>query len=90
VDNNHAVHIHQQILRLLRIRVALALRVEDDNFPTHSVGDLLNILFLVHGQYGCIGEYNVTARALHALVGDLLWAKPESTREVENVPPVVN
>jgi hypothetical protein len=63
---------------MLRTRVAQVLRVEDGKVPTQSVGDLLNILFLMNGQFGCVGDYNVTLRALHTLLGDLLWAKPET------------
>jgi hypothetical protein len=75
---------------MLRTRFALALRVDENDFSTLSVGDLLNILFLMHGQYGCVGDYNATLRALHTLFGDLLWAKSESKPEAENPPPVVN
>jgi hypothetical protein len=75
---------------MLRTRIALALRLDENDFPILSVGDLLNILFLMHGQYGCVGNYNVTLRALHTLLGDLLWVQPESKPEAENGPPVVN
>jgi len=85
VDSNYTAHIYQQILKILRMRVAGALRVDESELPTQTVGDLTNILFLLHGQFGCLGDYNVTLRALHALLGDLLWANPEAKPDANDV-----
>jgi hypothetical protein len=63
------------------MRTAAVLRIDEDKVPTQSVGDLVNILFLMNGQYGCVGDYNVTLRALHTLLGDLLWTKPDAALE---------
>lgn len=77
VDSNQILHTHQQILRILRRRLADALRVDESEIPAEGVGNLTNALFLLHCQFGCLGDYNVTIRALYALLGDRLWAKPE-------------
>jgi hypothetical protein len=90
VDNNQILHTYQQILRILRRRLADALRIDESEIPAEGVGDLTNTLFLLHGQFGCLGDYNVTVRALYALLGDLLWAKPEAKPDAENAVPVVN
>jgi hypothetical protein len=82
--------MHQQILGTLRTRVAQALRVDEDKIPCLSAGELLNILFLLVGQWGSVGDYGVSVKALWALLGDLLWAKPEAKPECENAKPVVN
>jgi hypothetical protein len=43
-----------------------------------SLAALLNLLFLVRGQWGSIGDYVTTQRALRASVGDdLLWVDPK-------------
>jgi hypothetical protein len=90
MDPQQTQHTHQQILKILRRRLADALRVDESDIPPQGVGDLTNALFLLHGQFGCLGDYNVTVRALHALLGDLLWAKPEAKLDAENSMPVVN
>jgi hypothetical protein len=90
VDINQTAHIHQQILKILRRRLADALRVDESEIPAEIVGDLTNILFLLHGQFGCPGDYNVTVRALHALLGNLLWAKPDAEPDAKNANLVVN
>jgi len=90
VDSNQILHAHQQILRILRRRLADALRVDESEIPAEGVGNLTNALFLLHGQFGSLGDYNVTIRALYALLGDLLWAKPEVQPDAENADSVVN
>jgi hypothetical protein len=69
--------VHQHILATLRTRVAQALRTDEDKIPSLSAGELLNILFLMAGQWGSVGDYIVTVRSLHTLIGGLVWAKPE-------------
>jgi hypothetical protein len=47
-------------------------------FAHLSLGALLNLLFLMRGEWGSIGDYFTTQRALRATVGDdLLWADPQ-------------
>jgi len=42
-----------------------------------AVGHLLNILFLYRGEFGDVGDYGTTARALYELIGpDGLWKPP--------------
>jgi hypothetical protein len=77
--------MHQQILGTLRTRVAQSLRVDEDKIPCLSAGELLNILFLMCGQYGSVGDYITTLRTLRTLLGDLVWAKPEAATENSQV-----
>jgi hypothetical protein len=88
--DNQVQHVHQQILRILRMRLADALRVDESEVPAQTVGHLTNILFLLHGHFGCLGDYNVTVRALYALLGDLLWANPEAKPDATNPNVTVN
>jgi hypothetical protein len=81
--------VHQHILSTLRARVAQALRTDEDKVASLSPGELLNILFLMNGHWGSIGDYTVTLRTLHTLIGGLLWAKPESVLEASQVSTVV-
>jgi hypothetical protein len=77
--------MHQQILGTLRTRVAQSLRVDEDKIPCLSAGELLNILFLMCGQYGSVGDYITTLRTLRTLLGDLVWVKPEAATENSQV-----
>jgi hypothetical protein len=81
--------VHQQILTTLRTRVAQALHTDEDKISCRSPGELLNILFLMNGHWGSIGDYTVTLRTLHTLLGASLWAKPESLLEASQVSTVV-
>jgi hypothetical protein len=64
VDSNLTAHIYEQILKMLTIRIAGAFRVDETEVPAQAVGDLANLPFLLHGQFGCLGDYNVTVSAL--------------------------
>src|SRR5439155_13902739 len=47
-------------------------------FLDHSPVAVLNLLFLIRGEWGSIGDFVTTQRALRAIVGDdLLWAEPQ-------------
>jgi hypothetical protein len=40
----------------------------------------LNLLFLMRGEWGSIGDYVTTQRAIRVLIGDdLLWAEPQKS-----------
>ena len=42
-----------------------------------SLACALNLLFLLKGEWGSIGDYVTTFKALRATVGDdLIWAEP--------------
>jgi hypothetical protein len=48
-----------------------------DAFTDLSLAAALNLLFLLRGEWGSLGDYVTTQRALRALCGDdLLWAEP--------------
>jgi len=49
-----------------------------DAFADLSLAAVLNLLFLIRGEWGSLGDYLTTQRALRALFGDdLLWAEPK-------------
>jgi len=46
-----------------------------------SLAAQLNVLFLLRGSYGSVGDYMTTQRALRHLVGDdAYWCWPEVTK----------
>ena len=67
--------IHTELLKTVRSRINSVLPIPDD--VQMSLACALNLLFLLVGTHGSIGDYSTTYRAFRALVGDkLLWADP--------------
>lgn len=69
--------IYTQVLKTLRLRLAQALRCPDTEIANLTLAELLSTLFLLHGTYGTVGDFNTKFFALKKLVGDLLWAETE-------------
>jgi hypothetical protein len=74
-------NVYQNILKTANRRLAQAIPGSSEGAFAHlSLGALLNLLFLVRGEWGSIGDYVTTQRALRAIVGDeLLWAEPQKS-----------
>ena len=72
-------NVYQHILKTANRRVEQAIPGSSEGSFAHlSLGAVLNLLFLVRGEWGSIGDYVTTQRALRAIVGDeLLWAEPQ-------------
>ena len=48
-----------------------------------SLSQLINLLFLIHGDAGCTGNFSVSFAAALELVGaDLIWHEPETEKVV--------
>ena len=72
-------HVYRAILKMANKRLEQAIPGSSEGAFAHlSLGALLNLLFLLRGEWGSIGDYFTTQRALRATVGDdLLWADPQ-------------
>ena len=72
-------HVYRFILKTANSRLEQAIPGSSEGAFTHlSLAALLSLLFLVRGDWGSIGDYVTTQRALRATVGDdLLWADPQ-------------
>jgi hypothetical protein len=73
---------HEKILREIRaaleFRVASAIKIEREDLPVMSIGELLNFAFCLWGQTSSLGGYGATAGAIIQLIGeDLFWKRPE-------------
>ena len=61
-------------------RLEQAIPGSDGSYASLSLGRALNVLFLLKGEWGSIGDYWTTYQAVRALVGDdLLWAEPQKS-----------
>ena len=71
--------VYQHILKTAQRRLEQTVPGSSQGTFAHlSLAGLLNLLFLLKGEWGSIGDYVTTQRTLRALVGDeLLWAEPE-------------
>ncbi len=74
-------NVYQHILKTANRRLEQAIPGSSEGAFAHlSLGAVLNLLFLVRGEWGSIGDYVTTQRALRAIVGDeLLWTEPQKS-----------
>ncbi len=77
-DDTLRQHVYRSILKMASKRLEQAIPGSSEGAFAHlSLAALLNLLFLMRGEWGSIGDYATTQRALRATVGDdLLWADP--------------
>jgi hypothetical protein len=78
-DDAQRQHVYRAILKMANQRLQQAIPGSSEGVFAHLLlAALLNLLFLVRGEWGSIGDYVSTQRALRATVGDeLLWADPQ-------------
>jgi len=70
-----------RLRRLTSDRVARALGLADEDLANLSLAQLINLLFLMHGEGGSTGNFSVSFAAAVELVGvDLIWSEPETER----------
>lgn len=77
-ETNARQTVYQNILKAVGKRLEQAIPGSEGAFAHLSLAALLNLLFLIRGEWGSIGDFVTTQRAVRALVGDeLLWAEPQ-------------
>ena len=74
-------NVYQSVLKAVSKRLEQAIPGSSEGAFSHlSLAALLNLLFLLRGEFGSIGDYVTTQRAIRILVGeDLLWAEPQKS-----------
>ena len=77
IENAVRQNVYDQILKAANKRLEQAIPGSDGSYASLSLGRALNVLFLLKGEWGSIGDYWTTYQAVRALVGDdLLWSEP--------------
>ena len=73
-------NVYQHILKAANRRLEQAIPGSSEGaFARLSLVAVLNLLFLIRGEWGSIGDFVTTQRA-RAIVGDdLLWAEPQKS-----------
>ena len=71
--------LYQRLHRSLSKRVHDALPESTENTLAQlSLSSLLNLLFVLRGEYGSVGDFIGTSKALRAVVGDrMFWEDPK-------------
>jgi hypothetical protein len=74
--------VYQYFLKAVHRRLEQAIPGSSEAAFAHlSLAGVVNLLFLMRGEWGSIGDYVTTQKALRELVGDeLLWAEPKKPR----------
>jgi hypothetical protein len=76
--------VYQNVLKTVQKRLEQAIPgLTEGEFAHLSLAAVLNLLFLLRGEWGSIGDYVTTQRAIRSLIGDdLLWAEPQRAAPV--------
>jgi hypothetical protein len=62
-------------------RLMRAMDVADADIANLSLGELINLLFLMHGDGGSTGNFSVSFGAALKMVGvELMWQEPASNK----------
>jgi hypothetical protein len=80
-ENALRQNVYEHILKAANRRLEQAIPGSSEGaFADLSLAAVLNLLFLLRGEWGSIGDFVTTQRALRALIGDdLLWAEPQKS-----------
>ncbi len=79
-DDTMKQAVYQHILKAANKRLEQAIPGSVGAFADLSLGAVVNLLFLIRGEWGSIGDFVTTQKALRVSVGDdLLWAEPQRT-----------
>lgn len=72
--------VYQHILKTAQRRLEQTVPGSDGAFAALSLSAVVNLLFLLRGEWGSIGDFATTQRALRAVIGDeLLWSEPKTS-----------
>ena len=74
--------VYKHILKTAQRRLEQSIPGSEGAFTHLSLAAILNLLFLLRGEHGSIGEYVTTHRALRSLVGDELRCSEPKTSAV--------
>lgn len=84
-DDSVRQQVYQELLSGVHARLVSVLHTpETEALP---LGYAINLIFLLRGNWGDIGDYSSTIQAVGELVGkDLLWLSPPKAGIVVQVP----
>jgi hypothetical protein len=79
-----------QIRAALEIRLAQIVHVEHADLPILSIAEIVNLLFVLHGQMNILGGFGETTSAIRQLIGEeRFWRRPMVKSDESTVSVVV-
>jgi hypothetical protein len=82
-DDSKRQNAYNRLRKLTSDRIVRALGLADEDLVHLSLSQLINLLFLIHGDGGSTGNFNVSFSAALQLVGaELIWHEPEAEKLV--------
>ena len=73
---------YQFILKTLRNRLPSTLS-DQAELNNLSMSELLNLIFVLYGTWGSVGDFSTTFKALRKIVGEeQLWKEPAALQSV--------
>lgn len=70
-----------RLRKLTSDRLARSLGLADQDLANLSLSQLINLIFLLHGDAGSTGNFSVSFAAAVELVGpELMWQEPEMVK----------
>jgi hypothetical protein len=79
ISNEAKNQAYDRLRKMTSDRVVRGLGIADQDVAHVSLGALINMLFLMHGDGGSTGNFIVSFSAAVELVGmDLMWLEPEA------------
>lgn len=73
-------NVYEQILKTTNRRLEQVIPGSEGAFSHLPLAAVVNLLFLLRGEWGSIGDFMTTHKSLRAVVGDdLLWADPQKS-----------
>ena len=80
-DDSKRQNAYNRLRKLTSDRIVRALGLADEDLVNLSLSQLINLLFLIHGDGGSTGNFNVSFSAALQLVGaELIWHEPETEK----------
>ncbi len=77
-DTTERQKAYERLRKLTSDRIARALNLANEDLVSFPLAHLINLIFLIHGDGGSTGNFNVSFAAAIELVGaELLWQEPE-------------
>jgi predicted aminopeptidase len=82
-NNSKRQEAYDRLRKLLNGRICRALSLADEDLASLSLSQLIHLVFLMHGDTGSTGNFNVSFATAIELVGvELVWQQPE----IEKIP----
>jgi hypothetical protein len=90
-DESTTQRMYDTLRGQVSARLMHALNATEEDLANLSLGELINTLFLIHGDGGSTGNFSVSFGAALKIVGrTMMWHEPDVTGTIQEVGQRVN